>query len=762
MQVTDVPFFFISLSSERTELLTRSFANVTNHLEHVQAVRGNESARDFALSTQQYTHLLKRNTPSELGCALSHLLAIRRAEERTAATGAQMAVVMEDDVSSAIVPLWTRSLSDLVSSLPDNWAVVQLQLIAQRREWLDLRAAWRSSPAPAVLQDRRRHFGTGAYLIHRRGMRQLLSLFVTPAVPARASLLANTMGAPELTHLSPGSVRLPLSADEVQADLHLIYSIASPVYLATPPLLSCSHTSSSIEHHSAIRLLAQNAALENDVAHEVSEGQAISWAREAKETYEREAVKIKRGHGDGQALKAAGEQHDHEQTSASGMVLGRATPHATKARMQVATHSARVLPPPSWSHYYCQQLRLAGVSVTAGGQQSEQSELLHLLVSWMEGGEFKVLLEGLGHGSPSAGGGSTAVVEGGRTAILSVTFDASASNSYPLYTFRLLGRSARRISKHEGRISAEASDLDGEGGRGSVEGNERRVRGAGRALQATAEEAPTAETSPPSETRGGAARGKRKGGRPRRGGSKQARNSRRASAKGSTASGSAASAGPLAGTDTAGASADTATASADTATASSDTASSADIASTTTLPRTAGYSGAAGGREVKSSVVGGQRLPITRGAASRLSFLMRPSRVDLFVEGTWVAELEWGRRDSAAGSHNATMSDNEAEVATQAPAAPRGSQAGGSRRVGGLQQTRASIRFPKETKLFWAWRQCTASQHAAAGAAAGATAAAHGYPRYECLSDRTQQPQTDRGGGRAAGRGRRAWSVCGV
>eukprot|EP00965_Chrysotila_dentata_P117957 3899333-Pleurochrysis_carterae.AAC.1 len=49
-------------------------------------------------------------------------------------------------------------------------------------------------------------------------------------------------------------IRVPKYADEIQADAHLVYKLAGPVYLATPPLLTCTPTSganSSIEHISA-------------------------------------------------------------------------------------------------------------------------------------------------------------------------------------------------------------------------------------------------------------------------------------------------------------------------------------------------------------------------------------------------------------------------------------------------------------------------------------------------------------------------------
>ena len=42
-----------------------------------------------------------------------------------------MALIMEDDVTAALLPYWTVSLPGLASSLPLHWGVVQLQLIAE-------------------------------------------------------------------------------------------------------------------------------------------------------------------------------------------------------------------------------------------------------------------------------------------------------------------------------------------------------------------------------------------------------------------------------------------------------------------------------------------------------------------------------------------------------------------------------------------------------------------------------------------------------
>ena len=173
-----VPVFFLSLNRTatgraRTAKLHASFDAAGRHVELVPAVDGNASARDFTHVDQHFHHLLRRNTASEMGCTLSHVLAIRRAEEHCRTAGCEMAVIMEDDVGAELLPHWTVSITELAASLPDNWAVVQLQLIAQQREWEGLMSAWRARPSLTVSHDRRSHFGTGAYLMHVRGMRQV-------------------------------------------------------------------------------------------------------------------------------------------------------------------------------------------------------------------------------------------------------------------------------------------------------------------------------------------------------------------------------------------------------------------------------------------------------------------------------------------------------------------------------------------------------------------------------------------------------------
>ena len=115
------PAFFISLNTtasgaRRAQQLEAAFARdahgagVFSRLELVPAVNGNASARSFVHAEAQLNHLLKKNSMSEIGCSISHVVAIQRAERYCAARGLEMAVIMEDDVTAALVPHWTFSL----------------------------------------------------------------------------------------------------------------------------------------------------------------------------------------------------------------------------------------------------------------------------------------------------------------------------------------------------------------------------------------------------------------------------------------------------------------------------------------------------------------------------------------------------------------------------------------------------------------------------------------------------------------------------
>ena len=197
--------------------------------------------------------------------------------------------------------------------------------------------------------------------------------------------------------------------------MHLIYSLASPSFLATPPLLSCANSASTIVHHSATRLAAQNAAAENDRAHEVSETLAREWAVEAKKA--------------AQALDGT-----------------RASSKPAHLKNAMDPPAQRVRPPSytEWSHLYCSHLDVRGVYRTRGAPLQ-----VHLLVTWLDGFEFSVHLR-----------------RWGRLQFrLTVHIDATASVGYP--TYRLTNKIDGSSSSSSGRTDRGTGSSSGGGEGGS-------------------------------------------------------------------------------------------------------------------------------------------------------------------------------------------------------------------------------------------------------------------------------------------------------
>jgi GR25 family glycosyltransferase involved in LPS biosynthesis len=99
-------------------------------------------------------------SPSELGCTLSHLKAIKKAHT----DGHEMALVFEDDVSLELVRHWDVTIEELCRSAGSEWDIIHMSAYLRNVSPL-------SSP---LTLHRGAAWSTAGYLIHRRGMRKIL------------------------------------------------------------------------------------------------------------------------------------------------------------------------------------------------------------------------------------------------------------------------------------------------------------------------------------------------------------------------------------------------------------------------------------------------------------------------------------------------------------------------------------------------------------------------------------------------------------
>ena len=166
-QKIDVPVYYINMdrSVDRRKFMENQFKllNINSPIR-IQGVPGDSldnilfgAYGDISYAIE-YTNL----SPSEVGCTLSHLQAIKTAYENNE----HVALILEDDASLSLVPFWDGKLSDIIANAPIDWEIIQLFCM---------------HPPTIVKSSFTLHdidnpcHSTTAYLINRKGMDRMLS-----------------------------------------------------------------------------------------------------------------------------------------------------------------------------------------------------------------------------------------------------------------------------------------------------------------------------------------------------------------------------------------------------------------------------------------------------------------------------------------------------------------------------------------------------------------------------------------------------------
>ena len=176
-QKIDVPVYYINMdrSVDRREFMENQFKLFDiNSLVRIRGVPGNSPPPQRgdnnlfgAYGDISYAIEHTDLSPSEVGCTLSHLLAIETAYENNE----HVALILEDDVSLSLVPFWDGKLSDIIANAPIDWEIIQLYCTHPRK---DVTSSFTLHDV-----DNPCH-GTTAYLINRKGMGRVLGTIKVP------------------------------------------------------------------------------------------------------------------------------------------------------------------------------------------------------------------------------------------------------------------------------------------------------------------------------------------------------------------------------------------------------------------------------------------------------------------------------------------------------------------------------------------------------------------------------------------------------
>ena len=157
------PVLYLNLDDNihRKEFMERQFEKNQVEFKRISAIYGKKyNFRGDQLDDgTKFVNTYSIN-PSELGCTLTHLKAIKYAFDQ----GYQMVVIMEDDISLNLMPFWKNDLPDLVQKLPKNWKIFQLFHHCNYQNGPEIRSFKEINC-----------YGAAAYLINRAGMATILN-----------------------------------------------------------------------------------------------------------------------------------------------------------------------------------------------------------------------------------------------------------------------------------------------------------------------------------------------------------------------------------------------------------------------------------------------------------------------------------------------------------------------------------------------------------------------------------------------------------
>ena len=172
----NIPVYYLNLSRspERNKYMIEQFNKFNiNNYHRVEAIDGKNIKRnmkdfntnhiyevDGTIIWNNYTHdNLKQ---SEIACTLSHLKAIRDAYNNDE----NIALIVEDDTSFELLPLWKKNIYEYMKEFPNDWQCVTLFNQACYIE--------KKLPEYVNIKDKICS-GSVAYVINREGMKNILS-----------------------------------------------------------------------------------------------------------------------------------------------------------------------------------------------------------------------------------------------------------------------------------------------------------------------------------------------------------------------------------------------------------------------------------------------------------------------------------------------------------------------------------------------------------------------------------------------------------
>ena len=124
-----------------------------------------EKLTNFNISSKT----IENNTLGEIGCALSHIKAIKTSFNNNDS----ICMIMEDDISFKLYKYWDKTLSDIVNNAPKDWDIIQLNTSNADELW----KMHTKQNTKEYLKWNKNYYSCLAYIINKNGMKKVLSKY---------------------------------------------------------------------------------------------------------------------------------------------------------------------------------------------------------------------------------------------------------------------------------------------------------------------------------------------------------------------------------------------------------------------------------------------------------------------------------------------------------------------------------------------------------------------------------------------------------
>jgi hypothetical protein len=167
-------------SKERALSMQKILANISGvNIERIEAFDGHNVIKDIL---ERFCFLNKTNykmTPGAYGCLLSHLETIRKFYE----SGAEKALILEDDINVNAMPYWDKPLSKIIAEAPPDWQIISLKWGHPLAE-----------PSMPYTSWSEMCYFTAAYIINRAGAENIVKTCWKPYVQQQQYRIAVVKG----------------------------------------------------------------------------------------------------------------------------------------------------------------------------------------------------------------------------------------------------------------------------------------------------------------------------------------------------------------------------------------------------------------------------------------------------------------------------------------------------------------------------------------------------------------------------------------